>query len=141
MPGACGGGPEIEPSTVSSPCAASAASIRSTVVGRDRVEVGDERPCVAGCGGDRLGHLDRRAGRHDAEHDVRLADERLQRPDVLDSRLAGEASRPFAATVERDDHAHAAVPEPRADRAPHRPASDEPDDQRAREDSNLRPAD
>ena len=109
--------------------------------GRGRVEVGHERPCVAGRDGDRLGHLERGAGRHDAEDDVRLVDERLQRPDVLDSRLGGEASCPFAATVERHDHARATVPEPRADRAPHRPASDEPDDQRAREDSNLRPAD
>ncbi len=108
---------------------------------RGRVEVGHERPCVAGCGGDRLGHLDCGSGRHDAEDDVRLVHERLERPDVLDSRVAGETPCPFAASVERSDHAHAALPEARADRAPHRPASDEPDDQRAREDSNLRPAD
>ena len=126
MPGARGGGPEIAPSTVSSPCPASTASTRCAVVGRDRVEVGDERPRVAGRRGDRAGDLDRRPGRHDAENDVRLVDERLQRPDVLDSGLAREASRPVAATVERDDDAHAAFLEALADRAPHRPAPTSP---------------
>ncbi len=95
---------------------------------RDRVEVGDERPRVTGRRGDRAGDLDRRPGRHDAENDVSLVDERLERADVLDSRLAGETSGPFAAAVERDDDARAALLEPRADRASHRPASDEPDD-------------
>ena len=107
----------------------------------DRVEIRDERRRPAGSRSDRLGDLHRRPRRHDREHDIGLGDEPLQPSDVLERRLGREPPRARAPPVERDEHPRPALPEPCAERASHRTGSDEPDDQRAREDSNLRPAD
>ena len=108
---------------------------------RDGVQVGDERSIAPCARDDRVDCTGRLGGWDDREDDVGLDQHRREVADVLEPGIGRERARPLAATLEGDDDACTTSSQSRPDRAPHLPCADQPDDQRAREDSNLRPAD
>ena len=130
MPGRCGGGPEIDPSTVATPAAASVSASSATAAGAIALRSANSLPAAAGWARDLERHLPRGARRHDRQHDVATAEQGRERADVLEPRPGRSATRPLRPAVERDDHAHATVDEPRAERAPHLARTDQPDGHR-----------
>ena len=128
MPARCGGGPDREPSTVSTPDDDEEGGYLLRRVGSDCVEIGEEQAPLGAVRGDVGGDRARLTRRDDREHHLRLVQERRERAHVLEARIRRERSRPLAATLERDDDASATVPEAGAERAPHLPCADQPDD-------------